>query len=43
MPGYGTNGFNGFYGPYGQPMNVPNPYAYYSGCGCNSGCNPCCG
>lgn len=23
--------------------NVPNPYAYYNGCGCNSGCNPCCG
>lgn len=23
--------------------NVPNPYAYYNSCGCNSGCNPCCG
>ena len=23
--------------------NVPNPYAYNNGCGCNSGCNSCCG
>lgn len=31
MPGYGTNGFNGFYAPYGQPMNVPSYPAPYQG------------
>lgn len=31
MPGYGTNGFNGFYGPYGQPMNIPSYPAPYQG------------
>lgn len=31
MPGYGTNGFNGFYGPYGQPMTIPSYPAPYQG------------
>ena len=31
MPGYGTNGFNRFYGPCGQPMNVPSYPAPYQG------------
>ena len=31
MPGYGTNGFNGFYGPYGQPMNISSYPAPYQG------------
>lgn len=31
MPGYGTNGFNGFYGPYGQPMTIPSYPEPYQG------------
>ena len=31
MPGYGSNGFNGCYGPCGQPMNIPNYSAPYQG------------
>lgn len=32
MPGYGPNGFNGFYGgAYSQPMNIPSYPAPYQG------------
>lgn len=31
MPGYGTNGFNGFYGPYGQTITIPSYPAPYQG------------